>query len=280
MPFSWKGRANVVIPLILVFCHLVLISIQVPKGSEQTLFQKVIFGAFSPVQRIAVSLIRGTEDSWNGFFRLRHIRSDNQRLKKEIFFLRQENGILQGLTGFLKGEKKMAADLAVLEKSIVAARIIGLDPSNYYRSLNINRGRLDGIRANQAVCDRHGNIVGRVTEPVTAHEARVQLVTDSESGVSVTTKGETKIVGILSGDSTGMCHMKYVLATVDGGAEGDELVTTGFDKIYPPGLRVGIVLRIEKDASLFKAIDVDPYFSFADLDIVAVIISDKVQGIY
>ncbi len=279
MPFSWKGRADVIIPAVLVFCHLILISIQIPKGSEQTFFQRAIFSVFSPVQRVAGSVFRSTAEAWKGFFNLRDVRSENQQLKKEIFFLRQENGILQGLSGFLEGEKRLKENMSVIRKSFVPARVIGHDPSNYYRSIVINRGRLAGVRTNMAVCDQYGNLIGRVTDPVTARESRVQLVTDGDSGVSVISAGRDKIVGVLSGESQGMCRMKYVRATASGGAEGDELITTGFDKIYPPGLRVGAIVGIGQDASLFKVVSVRPYFSFTDLGVVAVI-NEKFQELF
>ncbi|MHB8093658.1 MAG: rod shape-determining protein MreC, partial [Candidatus Aminicenantales bacterium] len=130
-----------------------------------------------------------------------------------------------------------------------------------------------------AVCDRNGNVIGRTVDPVTEGESRIQLITDADSGISVISSGQDRIVGILSGDSLGMCRMKFVLATTAGGAEGEDLFTTGFDKIYPPGLRVGTVVRVGNDATLFKAIWVRPAFSFADLDTVA-IIKDQVQELY
>ena len=47
-----------------------------------------------------------------------------------------------------------------------------------------------------AVCDRSGNLVGRIVEPVVFREAKVQLITDAEAGVSVVS-GTDRIVGVL-----------------------------------------------------------------------------------
>jgi rod shape-determining protein MreC len=270
MPPFWKDSKNVIVLGVLVFAHLVLISVQVPLGGERTLFDRVIFGVFAPVQRAAAGVAAAVSGSWNGYFRLRGIRAENQRLLKELFFGRQENFFLRERLRFLQGEAKIRENLAAIRKTVVAARVVGLDASDPFRSLVINRGAADGVRANMAVCDRNGNLVGRVVEPVSLREAKVQLITDAEAGVSVVS-GTDRIVGVLSGDTGGGCRLRYVMNTTPGGQEGEELLTTGFDRLFPPGIRVGRITSVLTDASLFKTIRVAPFFRFNDLDQVAVI---------
>lgn len=270
MPRFWKGGKNVIVLGVLVFAHLVLISVQVPLGAERTLFHRAVFGVFAPVQRAAAGAAGAVAGSWSGFFRLRGVRAENQRLLKELFFARQENLFLRERLGFLQGEAQTRENLAVLQKAFVAARVVGLDASDPFKSLVINRGAADGVRANMAVCDRHGNLVGRVVEPVSLREAKVQLITDAEAGVSVVSATD-RIVGVLAGDPGGGCRLRYVMNTTPGGREGEDLFTTGFDRLFPPGIRVGRIAQVITDASLFKTILVTPYFRFNDLGQVAVI---------
>ncbi len=270
MPPLWKDRKNVIVLGVLIFAHLVLISVQVPLGAERTFFDRAVFGVFAPLQRAAAGVVSAVSGSWKGTFRLRGVRVENQRLLKELFFARQENLFLRERLRFLQGEAKIRENLAVLQKSFVAARVVGLDASDPFKSLVINRGSADGVRANMAVCDRNGNLVGRIVEPVVFREARVQLITDSEAGVSVVS-GTDRIIGVLAGDSGGGCRLRYVMNTTPGGQEGEDLFTTGFDKLFPPGIRVGRITAVVTDASLFKTIRVAPYFRFNDLDQVAVI---------
>jgi rod shape-determining protein MreC len=270
MPPLWKDRKNVIVLGALVFAHLVLISVQVPLGAERTLFHRAVFGVFAPVQRAAAGIAASVAGSWKGFFRLRGVRAENQRLLKELFFARQENLFLRERLSFLQGEAKMRENLAALQKTFVAARVVGLDASDPFKSLVINRGAADGVRADMAVCDRHGNLVGRVVEPVALREAKVQLITDAEAGVSVVS-GTDRIVGVLAGDAGGACRLRYVMNTTPGGQEGEDLFTTGFDRLFPPGIRVGRIASVITDASLFKTILVTPYFRFNDLGQVAVI---------
>jgi rod shape-determining protein MreC len=270
MPFSLRERKNVVVLAVLVFLNLLLISIQVPLGSKHTLFNKIIFSVFSPVQRAVVSAGAAVSETWNGFFRLRGVRVENQKLQKDIFFLRQENMLLLDRLKFLQGDKMIQDNQAAIRKTVLSARVIGVDASNYYKSIVINRGGADGVKANMAVCDKHGNLVGRVIEPVALKEAKVQLITDEDSGVSVIS-GTDKVVGLLSGDSRGSCRIRYVVTTTPGGQEGEDLFTTGYDKLFPPGIRVGKITVIKTDGSFFKTILVQPFFSYGDLDQVAVL---------
>jgi len=270
MPFSLRERKNVIVMAVLVFFNLFLISIQVPLGSEHTLFNKIIFSVFSPVQRAVVSAAAAVSETWNGFFGLRGARVENQKLKEDIFFLRQENLLLLDKLKFLQGDKMIQDNLAAIRKTVLSARVIGVDASNYYKSIVINRGGADGVKANMAVCDKYGNLVGRVIEPVALKEAKVQLITDEDSGVSVIS-GTDKVVGLLSGDSRGGCRIRYVVTTTLGGQEGEDLFTTGYDKLFPPGIRVGKITVIKTDGSFFKTIQVQPFFSYGDLDQVAVL---------
>lgn len=266
----WEKRTSFRILVGLVVFHLLLISIQVPLGSEKKLFERALFFLFSPVQKAAVSTFRGLEAVWNNYFDLRRVRQDNQKLKQELFFLGQEKHFLEDRLLLFSSEAEVRANLAQFRKSLIAARVVGADAGNYFRSLILDKGSLAGVRPDMAVCDRFGNLVGRTIAPVSLNETMVQLVTDQESSVSVIS-GTDKVVGIMSGYQGAFCVLKYILATAQGGKEGEDLITTGFDKIYPAGIHVGRILSIKPTASVFKEIIVQPYFNFATLEVVAIL---------
>jgi cell shape-determining protein MreC len=114
--------------------------------------------------------------------------------------------------------------------------------------------------------------VGRTIAPVSLKETMVQLITDKDSSVSVVSAVD-RLTGSVTGKSGAFCELRYVLASASGGQPGEELLTTGYDKIYPAGLRVGSIRSLEKDESspIFRRIVVEPYFRFNTIDIVAVI---------
>ncbi|HEK86317.1 MAG: rod shape-determining protein MreC [Candidatus Saccharicenans sp.] len=260
----------------LVFFNLLLISIQVPYGGKESLLEKIFFVAFSPVPKIVVGSYRFLAEEWQEFKGWRITRKENQELKKENFFLRQEDQLLREKLRLILEQKEMEKVLKDLPGSIIPARIVGFDTSNYYRSAIINRGTEDGIVINLPVCDKWGNLVGRTAEPIADHAARVVLITSEESGVGVISSSD-KMPGILSGDGQGQCVIKYVVASSPLGVKGDEVQTSGFDKIYPPGIKVGQIISVSADKGVFKRIVVKPYFDLRDLELVAILKTTEIM---
>lgn len=273
MPFSIKNAKSLIILLSLIFLQLVLISIQVPMGDESNYFEMVVFSVFSPINNGVVSVFQGIGSLWKNYFGLHKVQMDNQRLQEEMFRLNLENSLLRSMLRTYKTEKEMLDLLLEFEGSILPARVIGMDASNVWKSLVINKGSMDGVKKDMVVLDKQGHLVGRVVEPVTFKQARIQMITDTESGVHVIPQGKN-VPGIINGIGNGQCNLEYILATDTLIVEGDSLITTGIDGIYMPGVLVGHVVSVVENTSLFKEIKVVPAFKMQNLDLLAVIIAD------
>ncbi len=274
MPLFLKERKNLTILIALIFFQFLLISMQVPIGEKASIFEKAVFSVFSPVRHGILSFFGAIGNIWENYFYLRNVQDQNEELNEEIFYLRQENNLLRNALQMFRNEREIQENLLKMHENILPAQVIGLDPNNFYKSVIINRGTLDGIKKNMIVLDKNGNLVGRIIDTISLKEARVQLVTDNASGISVFT--QRRVQGILVGDGEGQCLMQYVLATTtsDEISEGEDLITTGYDRIYPSGITVGRIVSITTDNSLHKHIIVDPYFDFRYLDQIAVIMKD------
>ena len=265
-----ERRKPLVLAGLLVF-QLILISLQVPRGEDSSYFERGIFFVFSPVQRGIHSLFEKMGSVWRRYVDLRNVEKQNREMKDELFRLRQEN--LQLRNGLEKSMAKqaLARTLADVRASFLFASVIGADASNLYKSIIIDKGTRDGVSNGLAVVDKYGNLVGRTINPVSLGETTVQLLTDDNSGISVYSK-DHRVVGVLAGDGkSGACWLKYVQATNPDLAVGEELVTSGLDRIFPAGIRAGRVVSIGTDGSLFKRISVRPFLDFGDLNFVAVL---------
>lgn len=270
MPLFPKNKRPFRLFLVLVILHLLLISFQVPRGASTHVFERAVFFVFSPIQRAVVSTFRFVGKVWNGYFNLVGVQGRNRSLENEDFLLREENALLRRSLRIALATRDMETRLAGMRSALVPASVISLDPVNYYKSLVIDRGTLDGLAKDMVVLDRNGNLIGRVIEPIALKEASVQLITDDSSGTSVSIQGD-KGLGVVTGDSRGRCYLKYILDTAQGIEPGDEVLTTGFDKIYPWGLKVGRILSVVSDKGLFKTILVQPNFRYRELSHVAVL---------
>jgi rod shape-determining protein MreC len=271
MPRFLKDQKRALIFAGLLFTQFVLVSLQVPRGTAPSYFERAVFVLVSPLQKAVHAVFGSAASAWERYVDLRRVEGQNETLQDEVFRLRQENMVLRNdLQGF-RDARELASRIAPLGEPFLVASVIGADAADIYKSIVIDRGASDGIRPNMAVVDRAGCLVGRVVGPTGPGSAAVQLLTDSNSAVGV--RSETSLVqGILSGDGkSGTCWLRYVLATNETLAEGEELLTSGFDKIFPAGLRTGTVLTVEMDGSLFKRVAVRSHLDWSRMGKVAVL---------
>jgi len=198
-----------------------------------------------PLQRVAAapaSIVRRIGD----FFTTHgSLRKDNARLARESFenaalllqlkALQAENAQLREL---LDARQRLGIELASAEV-LYAAR----DP--FTRKVVIDRGSQQDVRAGQPVVDNRG-LVGQVTRAY-PWLAEVTLVTDKGQFVPVQNV-RNGLRAVLSGTgSDGALELRFIPLNADF-QNGDELVTSGIDGVYPPGLPVARVTNVERGA--------------------------------
>jgi rod shape-determining protein MreC len=157
---------------------------------------------------------------------------------------------------------------------MVTAQVISRDPSAWFNAVVINHGSSSGIKEGMPVVTPDG-IVGRIiaTSPWTS---QIMLITDEKSaaGAVVGQLGTSNAFGAIRGlgSDKGLIEMKYVsgLETVN---VGEIVMTTGQDKIYPKGLKVGEVIEvIPGSATMAHTIRIKPSAKINSLSEVAVLI--------
>src|SRR6185369_9679725 len=120
----------------------------------------------------------------------------------------------------------------------------GRDP--YSRKVIIDKGSQNGVRAGSPVLDEAG-VIGQVTR-AHALAAEVTLLTDKDQAIPVqVVRNGLRAVAFGAGAS-GMLELRFMAANAEI-QNGDRLVTSGIDGIYPPGLPVATVARVERDAA-------------------------------
>ncbi|TMA57251.1 MAG: rod shape-determining protein MreC, partial [Deltaproteobacteria bacterium] len=144
----------------------------------------------------------------------------------------------------LRGELGVAA---------VAARVVGRSPTAWVHTVVLDKGERHGISKGMAVLTPEG-VVGQVVS-VSAHAARVLLISDPNSGVDALVQ-RTRARGIVAGTIEGGCLLKYIQRG-DDVAAGDTVITSGLDGIFPKGQLIGTVARVgKKDSRIFQDVEV------------------------
>ena len=150
----------------------------------------------------------------------------------------------------------------------ILAQIVSYDANSDFRVLRINKGSGDGIKLQSTVVTSDG-VVGYIYR-LTDHFADILTIIDTNNRVDVLVQ-RTRSHGIVEGYRASKCLMKYVSQT-DPVILGDEVITSGLGNVYPKGLRVGSVTRIERESyGITQQIEVTPAVDFTTLEEVVVL---------
>jgi rod shape-determining protein MreC len=127
-----------------------------------------------------------------------------------------------------------------------AAEVLYDAADPYTRKIIINKGMTSGVKPSAPVMDEHG-VLGQVTR-VLPLVSEVTLVTDREHSIPVLNT-RTGARGVAYGESGGAPLMELRFMATNADIEvGDQLTTSGVDGVYPPGVPVGIVTKVERRA--------------------------------
>jgi rod shape-determining protein MreC len=131
-----------------------------------------------------------------------------------------------------------------LQVRSIAAELLYEAGDPYSRRIFINRGARQGVVAGAPVVNEAG-VLGQVTE-VYPLSAVVTLLTDRDAAIPVLNT-RTQQRGAAFGGAEGgtALELRFVAANADVQA-GDALTTSGVDGVYPPGLPVARVARVER----------------------------------
>ena len=215
-----------------------------------------------PLQRIAAApaaIVRNIAD----FFTTHgSLREENTRLKQENF----ENGALLLQLKALKAENEQLRELLAarerLKIEFAAVEVLYAARDPFSRKIVIDRGSQQDVRPGQPVVDDRG-LVGQVTRAY-PWLSEVTLVTDKGQFVPVQNV-RNGLRAVLSGTgSDGALELRFIPVNADY-RNGDELVTSGIDGVYPPGLPVARVTQIERGANeIFARITATPLAGVAN----------------
>jgi rod shape-determining protein MreC len=114
----------------------------------------------------------------------------------------------------------------------------------FTHKLVIDRGSSDGLRAGNPVIDEQG-VVGQVTR-VFPMVSEVTVLTERDQSIPVEVVRNGLRCVAFGGSEPGTLELRFLAANADV-ASGDSVVTSGLDGLYPAGLPVGKVARVERD---------------------------------
>jgi len=223
----------------------------------------------SPVTTVSVYV----SDYFQRISSLRTAQDDNETLKQEIQELRVELQSKQDLAVENERLKTLLQFKQETKYQVLAARVIGRDPSGWFNSAIINRGTADGVKLYMPIVT-NGGLIGRVTA-VSPLTSQITMITDERSGVGaiIGELGQNGVLGLVSGaKDKGLLEMRYVPGTSEVKV-GEFVFTTGQDGIYPPGLKLGEIVDVRLgSATIPHTIFIKPSSGISSMQEVAVLL--------
>lgn len=255
-----------IVLVLLLFASLIFYSAHLRRKETPAAFERHILTFIYPLQKSAELTGEGLGSIWSSLFgasagATARLRAENLQLKAQLVELdetQKENARLQRLLDFAVRQ----------DERTVAARVIGVDATSWFRTITIDRGTQDQLREGMAVVTAQG-VVGRIVT-CTPRSSRILLIVDSASKLSTLIE-RTRARGICRGDGEALV-LDYLPLTADV-QQGDILVTSGLGGGFPKGLVVGSVASVEKRGfDMFQTVRIEPAVDFDHLEEVLIIV--------
>ncbi len=212
------------------------------------------FLTFSATQQQNASLRQENEQLFSQIARLEDTISQDMALQQAVMATKEE--------GF----------------ALVAAQTIGLDLAA--DTMTINKGSADGVTEKMALISKEKVVYGKVSK-VYQHFSQITLFSQKGSVLNVKIQhndaDQSPVYGAVKGNGAGETYLDLVNSDASI-AEGDVLVTSGLEGIYPKNLLVAKIISTDQnDAQAFQTAQIQPFFDINDLENVFLITNYKTK---
>jgi rod shape-determining protein MreC len=221
-------RRVVLLLAILLLC-LGLLTVQT-RGAAAGRVADLVSVVVTPFQLALAKAQRGALGLWGAYGEWKATRAENTRLRAEVERLRVEALDVRETVEENRRLRRLLALQERLPLAALAGEVIGRESAGWVRSLTVNRGL--------------GQIVTQT--PVIVPEG---------------------LVGRVEGDAGGAVRLKFMARDGAGLAPGDLVITSGQGQVFPKGLPIGRVTRVEdRGSALFHYAVLDPAVDLARVE--------------
>lgn len=236
---------GVIITIIILIILVFLSNLKIEKISYiENAFSKIVM----PIQSGFTYLKNKFQGNDEYFASLDTLKKENAELKNKNSQLEENLRRLE----MIESENKTLKEYLNLSEQYkqyetVPGYIINKDISNYSRVFVINVGSKSGIEKNMTVIAAEG-LVGHVIS-VTENTAKVQTIIDSSNIVTATLENSKDNVICRGMIENSKLKATYVSTTTTL-TEGEKIYTSGMGGIYPKGIYIGTIKKIEETKNI------------------------------
>ena len=225
---SWKKDNSTIVLMVLSFSLIAMLFLRQIGRLEAV--QDTVVGLVAPVQYSLSRLVGSLGNKIQVLVRLQQLEAQQKSMEEavsqvvlrtaELEEAKIELELLREQLGFKRANP---------EYQMLAAEVIGHDPTNLVRFLIIDRGASDGVKRGMPVVSSRG-LVGRIAE-VGSEWAKVLLLTDPSSSVSAMIQ-RSRATGTVNGLTGRKLVMRYI-AQSESLEVDDIVITSGWVETFP-----------------------------------------------
>ena len=248
-----ESKLKILLPILAIIVVVVLI------------FNRLLFKLKDQVDRVALPVQSKVYNVANRAVSIKDIIAENENLKKENMSLKIEK--IRDEKIYEENERLLKL-LAMKENNLYKgelkfARVSFSDINNLNNKIYIDLGKEDNIKVNMIAV--YGDyLVGKISQ-VYDNYSELELITNPNSIVSART--EDDVLGIARGsdEENGLLYFQPSVYE-DNLTVGDEIFTSGVSDIYPEGIKIGKIEKVnDKENYAYKMIILKPDFENRDL---------------
>jgi rod shape-determining protein MreC len=254
--------------ILLLLTAVVLMSLRVKERKGVNFMDALLLEICSPFQKASTFVVQEIQETFKKYLILGHLREENEMLKKRIADLQMENYQMKETVMSSERLQRLLQFREKIAPAMIAAEVIGQDPTSWFKSITINKGERDGIRKGMAVISPEG-VIGQILKTSPRHSV-VLLITDYNSAIDAIVR-RTRAKAIVEGRGENRCLLKYLLRAEDV-MVGDRVVTSGLSGNFPKGMMIGEIEKVDKKGlGIFQHAELVPSANFTKLEEVLII---------
>ena len=242
-PFFNRGPAPLVRLSFFMLLAILLMVLDMRFRAAETL-RTALAVVIYPLQRATGAPLEMLSSIADYFSSLSSAQRENEALRSKVLQNARDVLTLEALAAENAQLRRLldARERVPTGASLAEIMYSGRDP--FSRKIVIDKGSQQGMLSGQRVIDETG-VIGQVTR-VFPMLSEVTLITDKDQAIPLQVV-RNGLRALAYGDGATL-DLRFVAANADI-QNGDILVTSGIDGIYPSGLPVARVSRVERDAA-------------------------------
>ena len=261
-------RSKIIINTVVILLSLFSYTRRDDVLQQTSAFDNLLVDTFAPLQKAMTFIQTSIQDVLGHYIANVGASKNNVMLKKQVEEYKSQLFTMDELSRENERLKELLKFSSDLTLNRVLAQVIAWDASSDLKVLRINKGLKQGLRLQDPVITAQG-LVGYIYR-ITGHFADVLTILDPNNRVDILVE-RTRSNGVLEGYSSSSAILKYISRT-EPVILGDILMSSGLGNVYPKGIRVGTISRIERESyGITQYIEVTPSVDFGKLEEVVVL---------